>query len=156
MLFWLPMFRQFIYPLFLGILLSSCGGNATKPGKTDSAKTVKTEAEKQPATGDKVIASDAETAISETNRNAVLLFGKTIQVQPAGLQSQLPQTVIEMNLMMTNAGAVAKGPLTFAYLTPPGKGLQKIFIGQPVGARFDSDNGFHFITVPGGTYFKMQ
>jgi hypothetical protein len=149
------MFRLFSYQL-LGILfLISCSAPGPSQTEKDTAVPKDSSVTNPDAQGAKVVGADDNSLVTEVARNEVLLFGKSVDVMPAQLQQELSQAVIEMNLVMSNAGAVATGPLTLAYTTAPTAGMKKIFVGQPIKKRFTSAEGFSFLHIPAGTYYKM-
>src|SRR5574339_470257 len=83
-----------------------CTNPAKNPG-TDSTATKETTAKKmeQPAQTN-AVASDENGTIMETRRDAILLFGKNVNVLPSELRQNIAAVVVSMNAQMTNASAV--------------------------------------------------
>jgi len=134
----------------------SCTGNAAKTSGEDSVAKQKTVVEKteQPTQTD-VVASDENGVIVETRKDAILLFGKNTNVLPSELRQSIAGILVSMNSQMTNASAVAVGPMTLVYEKLPALGKQNIFVGQPVKKKFVARDGFDFMEIPASGYYKM-
>ncbi|MBS3915127.1 MAG: hypothetical protein KG003_11540 [Bacteroidetes bacterium] len=148
------MFRYKISHFCIALVLFGCQ-SSTQENKKDSteAAPVKTEA---PAETREAVAETENSLITESHRKKTILFGKYVEVSVADFHPVVSETVIHMNLLMSNGKVVAIGPLTFAYPAFPASGKQKIFIGQPVAKVFAVEEGFGFIELPETDYYKYQ
>lgn len=139
------------------LLMLSCSQPQKQGDTADTTQKKSVQSSNDTATAPKVIATTADGFVRETERKAVLLFGKTIQCKPGETIREFQKELPLLTKALANGGGVIAGPLMMVYdKEPSASGATEFFCGIPVAKQWITEKGFSFRKISAGTFMEME